>query len=376
MTRVMVSGCFDLLHAGHVAFLEDARALGDELIVCVANSESIRAHKGRKAALPDENRLALVAALRPVDIALLSPVARPLGLDFAPLARELKPDILAVTEDDQYSREKRILCNEIGAEYRVIAKRRVPGTVSTTDIRTRITGTDKVPLRVDFAGGWLDVPRLAQPGGRIVNCAIVPLVHRTFWPYRLGSGLGGSAAHALLQGRDAFRAELANGVGWQDPAIIEESGLCVWESGNSPRLICRVSPDFLLGRMALYWSGKPHDTAALVDKPRPYDAIIEAGQVAQRAVETRSIGLLAEAVEMSYAAQIAEGMEDLPDVPGASRKYCGSGSGGYALYLFRDRNTRKEWLRRTPKAMSIEPYDKWWKKRGPIRDDLYFLQSR
>lgn len=60
-----------------------------------------------------------------------------------------------------------------------------------------------------------DVPKLARPGAFIVNCAIAPLVSLGAWPYRLGGGLGGSGAHALLSGRDGVAAELELGVGWQ-----------------------------------------------------------------------------------------------------------------------------------------------------------------
>ena len=81
-----------------------------------------------------------------------------------------------------------------------------------------------VPLRVDFAGGWLDVPRYARKGSYVVNCAITPMVSLCEWPYEKRSGLGGSGAWAMLEGRDPVASELALGVGWQDPAVIAETG--------------------------------------------------------------------------------------------------------------------------------------------------------
>lgn len=56
----------------------------------------------------------------------------------------------------------------------------------------------RVPLRIDLAGGWLDVPRFARPGAFVVNLAIQPLIGLEDNPYQRGSGLGGSAAHAIL----------------------------------------------------------------------------------------------------------------------------------------------------------------------------------
>lgn len=189
------------------------------------------------------------------------------------------------------------------------------------------------PLRVDFAGGWLDVPELSIPGGYIVNCAISPLVSLERWPYERQSGLGGSAAWHLLSGRDSWECERSAGAGWQDPAVIREGGLCVWRSGPSPVLSRRDSGEFLRGRMALLWTGQPHDTASIKTKPRDYSLIRSASQVAGLAVATHSFSILCSAINASYRVQIDEGMSPLPEI-GMAKKYCGSGHGGYALYLF------------------------------------------
>jgi hypothetical protein len=63
------------------------------------------------------------------------------------------------------------------------------------------------------------VPKHARQGAFIVNCAISPLVSLHDWHYEIGGGLGGSAAHALLCGRNSVQSELDLGVGWQDPAV-------------------------------------------------------------------------------------------------------------------------------------------------------------
>lgn len=214
---------------------------------------------------------------------------------------------------------------------------------------------DRVPLRVDFAGGWLDVPRLARPGAFIVNCTITPMVSLEDWPYQKpGAGLGGSAAWSILNGRDPFRDESRLGVGWQDPAVILETGLCVWRSGPTPVLEAKVNPDFLSGLLGLLWTGQPHDCPSLVDRPRDYDVIAAAGRMAAIAVGLRSVKRIAKAIQASDFAQECEGMQPLPDFDGCTAfKYCGGGWGGYAAYLFATRAARD-----ASGLVPVEPYMK------------------
>jgi len=210
-----------------------------------------------------------------------------------------------------------------------------------------------VPLRVDFAGGWLDVPSLSRPGGYIVNCAISPLVSVDKWPYEKRSGLGDSAAWAMLGGKDVIEQELKI-AGWQDAAVIERTGLCAWRSGEKPELVYR-HPDakFLKNRMTIVWQGAPHDTANILKKKRDYLAILEAGLVAARSIVIPNLEFagIKTAINMSYEAQLSEGMKKLEVLDGAGAcKYLGSGWGGYALYLWDDVKKKK--------GINIEPYYK------------------
>jgi cytidyltransferase-like protein len=355
-THVFVSGCYDILHAGHIQFFREARALGDELTVCFASADVLWAHKGRRSSLPDEHKHAILASLSMVDRVVMGEGTKQ-GLDFEDHFLRLRPDILAVTDDDRYADIKRELCARVGARYHVLDKTPPEvAPVSTTELVSHIRAPIQAPLRVDFAGGWLDVPRFARPGGCIVNCAISPLVSLRHWPYRARAGLGGSGAYAMLRGNDGVRSELNLGVGWQDPAIIAETGLCVWKSGEEPRLEFKRDGEMLRGRMALLWTGIPHDTPAVADLRRDFDGIYRAGQVAREAVYRESLDALAEAVCRSYRAQLQEGMQPLPEVPEAlAWKYCGGGWGGYALYLFPTNKDRDQWVERDG-VMAIEPY--------------------
>lgn len=364
MIRVFVSGCYDILHAGHVQFFREAKALGDHLTVSFASADVLWRHKQRRSSLPDDHKRALLAALDMVDEVIVSHGTE-LGLDFREDFLRLRPDILAVTEDDRYSELKRALCAEVGARYVVLPKTPPQfSPISTTEIVRWIRAPAEAPLRIDFAGGWLDVPRHARAGGYIVNCAISPTVSLRAWPYERRAGLGGSGAWALLNGKDGVSSELDLGVGWQDPAIIREGGLCVWRSGPRPSLEIKTDGAMLRGRLALFWTGRGHDTPAIADSRRDYDAILQASLTARHAVWRNDLALLADAVRQSYAVQRAEGMDPLPGDRAHAElaacrplawKYCGGGFGGYAAYLFsstadRDAACRLDGFR------PVEPY--------------------
>lgn len=357
MKTVFISGCYDILHGGHIQFFKEARALGDHLTVCFASDKVLWDHKQRRTSIPQDHKLALMSSLDIVDQVVIGD-CRELGLDFKDHFLRLKPDILAVTEDDQFGEQKRELCRRIGAKYVALPKTPPQFTpVSTSSIVRNIRTPALAPLRVDFGGGWLDVPKYARKGGFIVNCAISPLVSLTHWNYEKKSGLGGSGAWALLNGNDGVESELAMGVGWQDPAIIRETGLCVWRSGEKPVLDFKRNGDFLHGHMALHYTDIPHDTPANADNARNYDRIAEAGLTAKEAVQAASLEGLGEAVQLSYQAQLEEGMEVLPEAVGCmSRKYCGGGWGGYALYLFGDRKDRDAFVGLSTCNRPIEPY--------------------
>jgi hypothetical protein len=127
----------------------------------------------------------------------------------------------------------------------------------------------------------------------------------------------------------------------------------------------KVDGQFLKGRMALYWTGAPHDTPGMVGDTRDYDGIAAAGRTARDAVWAQSVEGLAAAVRQSYAVQRAEGMNTLPGDPASTVnlagvaplawKYCGGGFGGYALYLCKTPGDRDR-LCALPGFRPIEPF--------------------
>ena len=121
MKKVFISGCYDILHAGHIQFFKEARALGNHLTVCFASDKVLWEHKKRRSSLPQDHKLALMTALDMVDQVVIGD-CNELGLDFKEHFIKIKPDVLAVTEDDQYADAKQALCNQVGAEYVVLPK--------------------------------------------------------------------------------------------------------------------------------------------------------------------------------------------------------------------------------------------------------------
>jgi cytidyltransferase-like protein len=132
--KVIVTGCYDWLHSGHVRFFEEVSAYGD-LYVVVGHDANIRLLKGEgHPLLPQEERRYMAGAIRYVTQAL---VATGDGwLDAEPEIQRLKPNIYAVNEDGDRG-GKREYCSRVGLEYLVLKRVPAPGLPprSSTDLR-------------------------------------------------------------------------------------------------------------------------------------------------------------------------------------------------------------------------------------------------
>ena len=375
MKKVFVSGSFNVLHAGHIRFFRDASALGDYLIVSFPPADLLWKLYDKKSLLDDDDKLALLRSLQMVDEVVLS-TDDDVELSFRSAFLASKPDILAVTTDDQYMEAKKRLCEETGAEFVVLEKSRAEGKMtSSSEVVSRIKAPLHVPLRVDFAGGWLDVPENAIPGEYIVNCSISPTVSLKEWDYRQGAGLGGSGGWSVLNGWDPVGSELGLGVGWQDPAVIAETGACVWFSGAKPVLDFKNTGEFLRGRMAVYDTRIKHDTPGLAGLKRNFEKIAKAARVARLGVQEKDINVLAVGVQLSYHLQLEEGMDPLPAVGEClAHKYCGGGHGGYALYLYETPEARAAALAGCEYLYPIEPYCRTFGKDEQVPWEPQYLE--
>ena len=132
--KVVVTGCYDWFHTGHVRFAEEVSAYGD-LYVIVGNDANIRLLKGEgHPLLPESERRYVVGSIKYVKQALISSGGG--WLDADPEIKSLKPDIYAVNEDGDKG-GKREYCEKLGIEYLVLKRTPAPGLPkrSSRDLR-------------------------------------------------------------------------------------------------------------------------------------------------------------------------------------------------------------------------------------------------
>ena len=194
--RVFVSGCYDMLHSGHVAFFKEASQYGD-LYVGIGSDATIEQLKKRKTVYSERERLYMVKAIRYVTDACINNGS---GLmDFVDTVERVKPDIFVVNSDGG-SAEKREFCRQRGIEYIELERTPEAGLQarSTTDLRKE---SSHLPYRIDLAGTWIDQPYVSQYGaGWAITISIEPTVDfmeragmststrnaaRKIWPYEL-----------------------------------------------------------------------------------------------------------------------------------------------------------------------------------------------
>jgi len=206
---VFCSGCFDILQSGHAVFFNQCKQLGDILVVGVGRDVTVQKLKGPDRPVnPEINRLYLVAAMQEVDFVVLNDEEIGEGkIDFYTKMELLKPDVFVLNDDDNAIDIKRALCNRYGVQFelvpRIVPEELIP--TSTSRIINKINFSLKAPLRIDFAGGWTDVPFIMDGRkGYVSNIAIHPLIELragkfNFSGYPRGSGLSTSSAVKLLE---------------------------------------------------------------------------------------------------------------------------------------------------------------------------------
>ena len=136
-TVVFTNGCFDLLHVGHIRSLEEARALGDRLVVAVNLDVSVRRAKGPDRPIqPARTRMEVVAALACVDWVVGFAADTPIRL-----IRSLRPDILAKGGD--WPLEGIVGRKEVEAQGGRVVRLKIVPAARTTDLIAKIRRTDR-----------------------------------------------------------------------------------------------------------------------------------------------------------------------------------------------------------------------------------------
>ena len=194
--KVFVSGCYDLLHSGHVEFFRQAAEYGD-LYVGIGSDETILHYKNHKTLYPEQERLFMVKSIRYVKDAFINQGSG--VLDFVPTLDIVKPDILLVNSDGDSEAKKR-LCQERGMEYVVLERIPHEGLSgrSSTDLKAQ---TCQLPTRLDLAGTWIDQPYVScYAPGWAITISLMPTFEirercglststrnqiKRIWPYQL-----------------------------------------------------------------------------------------------------------------------------------------------------------------------------------------------
>lgn len=365
--KVFVSGCYDMLHSGHVAFFKEASRYGD-LYVGIGSDKTIAELKHRKTVYSEKERLYMVKAIRYVTDAFIN---RGSGmLDFIDTLDRVKPDIFVVNSDGG-SELKRNLCLGRGIEY--IELERTPDAGlearSTTSLRKGVKS--HLPYRVDIAGTWIDQPYVSEHGaGWALTASIEPTEEfmerggmststrnaaRKIWPYELPNYNEEMMARLLF----CFENDPENEghiSGAQDAIGICMSGLNrhyydghYWpvkiESCHDEAIL-----DWLENHICLVPMFPRRPGCSVVEgkdiTPEKVSRLTDAAERCWHAIMARDLGGFAEAFRDSFNAQIAmfpammqPGVQEYIDQwsPKAlAWKMLGAGGGGY-LALVTDR---------------------------------------
>lgn len=186
--KVMVSGCYDLLHSGHVAFFKEASSYGD-LYVALGSDKTVYELKGRLPVNSEQERLFMVKSVGYVKEAMISQGSG--LLDFVAVMDDLQPDIFIVNEDG-HTPDKQKLCDERHIEYLILSREPHEGLTprSTTALRT----LNRIPFRIDLAGGWLDQPFVSEHHpGPVITISIEPTTE-----FNERSGMASSTRNAAI----------------------------------------------------------------------------------------------------------------------------------------------------------------------------------
>jgi cytidyltransferase-like protein len=389
---VFCSGCYDILQSGHAVFFNQCKQFGEILIVGVGRDIVISELKGPGRPInPENNRLYLVAAMQDVDYAVLNDTHLSVGkIDFQDVIQKLRPDVFIVNDDDTGIDEKNKLCQRIGTKIEFVSRIVPPelDPTSTTRIIDKINFAFRAPLRIDFAGGWTDVPFIMNGKlGYVSNITIGPLIELkngkfNFSGYPRGSGLSTSTAVKLLEmissktyntdsktlasiGEDLFNlenTELNWAIGRQDQYSIVFGGFSCFEFGRTyaKKLDIDIPVEYLeefKKNLLLLHTGVSRNAQSAVEQvyqnhktPQGQDALDKLASYGKEfalSMQKKDFIRCAEIMELNFKAQIqlasASTNENLESMYAVARKngliggkIAGAGGGGAFIFYCED----------------------------------------
>ena len=367
--KVFVSGCYDLLHSGHVEFFRQASQYGD-LYVGIGSDATILKYKNHKTLYNENERLFMVKSIRYVKDAYIN--AGSGIMDFVPTVEALRPDRFVVNADGS-SEEKRRFCEEHGIEYIVLERTPAEGLMarSSTDLKSEIC---QIPTRLDLAGTWIDQPYVScYAPGWAVTISLVPDFEvrdrcglststrkqiQRIWPVKLPDMDPEMLAKLVFCFEND--PERSDGIisGAQDAIGICVPGLCrhYYEAHYWPEKIERCDDskvlDWLDQHLCLIPMFPRRPGCSVVDgkditEPK-VKALAKAADDCWNAILQCDLDAFAAAYRASFAAQIAmfpamiqEGVQDFIDKYSAmddvlAWKMPGAGGGGYLALVVKD----------------------------------------
>ena len=187
--KVFVSGCFDMLHSGHVRFLEEAATYG-EVHIGLGSDQTVLALKGRAPVNTQAERKYMLEALRHVSSCQIN---RGSGImDFLSELERIAPDIFVVNEDGN-TPAKAELCRQRGIRYVVL--KRIPHANLPARSTTSLRKECRIPYRLDLAGGWLDQPFVSKlGGGPVLTISLEPVIE-----FNERSGMASSSRRRAIE---------------------------------------------------------------------------------------------------------------------------------------------------------------------------------
>ncbi len=361
--KVFVSGCYDMLHSGHVAFFKEASKYGD-LHVGIGSDSTISELKGRETINCEAERLYMIRAIKFVKEAFVNSGSG--IMDFENEVKKLKPDYFVVNEDG-YSPAKEALCNQLGIELKVLERIPEIGLPrrSTTDIRT--SDNCLLPYRIDLAGTWIDQPYVSKyhPGWAI-TLSLEPIIEynercgmststrnaaKKIWPKYLPIERPEKLAEILFKFENSPGSQLVSGA--QDSIGICMPGLVrhYYDANYWPTQFESIHDEDILSwledhiYMVLLWPRK-NDLDLLketyINKENTMK-LTQASELAWQAIKEKNLADFSKAFAASFEAQqtMFPAMVD-DEINAAIDKYkkdalawklAGAGGGGYLILV-------------------------------------------
>ena len=334
--KVFVSGCYDLLHSGHVEFFKQASQFGD-LYVGIGSDATYLEYKHRKPMFPQEERLFMVQSIKAVKEAYINEGSG--VIDFLPTLDIVKPDIFVVNAEGG-SDTKRQLCEERGIQYIELQRTPAEGLQarSSSSLKAAIQKNESsdekgkgIPTRLDLAGTWIDQPYVSMhhPGWAITisleptfevrdRCGLSTSTRnmiQKIWPMKLPKMDPEMLARLVFCFENNPEREDGHISGAQDSIGICVPGLCrhYYDNNFWPKKIESTNDEMTLRFLEEHLVMVPMEPrkpgCSVVEEkditPNKVRALADAADACWKAIQTRNLEAFAAAYKASFEAQVA-----------------------------------------------------------------------